>query len=76
MEPEVRAYLIRILNTISIGLLWMISNSTPGIMYGYAFWDKQLKLGNIIFYGWFIISFIFLIWYLIKLWKKPLNIPL
>jgi hypothetical protein len=75
LEPEVRAYLIRILNTLSVGLLWMISNSTAGIMYGYAFWEKKMKLGNIIFYIWFIISLALLLWYMIRLWKKPLNIP-
>jgi hypothetical protein len=53
----------------------MISNSTAGIMYGYAFWEKKMKLGNVIFYIWFIISLALLLWYMIRLWKKPLNIP-
>ena len=37
MEPGVRQYLIRILNTLSIGVLWMAINSTLGIMYDFAF---------------------------------------
>jgi len=75
LEPEVRAYLIRILNTMSLALLWMIINSTAGIMFDYAFIHDTITAGNIIFYCWFIISFVVLIWYFIKLWNKPLNIP-
>jgi hypothetical protein len=75
MEPEVRAYLLRIVNTLSFGLLWMAINSTIGIMFDYAFIHERISTGNIIFYAWFIISLALLIWYLVRLWNKPLNIP-
>jgi len=75
LEPEIREYLIRIVNTIGIVILWMIINSTTGIMLGYAFMDGGLTLGNVIFYAWLLLSSAFVIRHLIKLWSKPLNIP-
>jgi len=75
LEPEVAAYLRRIITTISVGLLWMAVNSTIGIMYDYAFIHNTISLGNIIFYCWFVISLALFLWYVIRLWSKPLNIP-
>ncbi|MDE3143180.1 MAG: hypothetical protein KGL19_03435 [Bacteroidota bacterium] len=75
MEPEVRAYLIRIVNSISIIVVWLISNTTAGIQFGYAFVEQKITAGNIIFYLWLLISTIIFIWLMIRLWKKPLNIP-
>ncbi len=73
MEPGVREYLIRILNTISVGLLWLAINSTMGIMYDYAFIHDKLTAGNIIFYVWFISSLSLFLWWVIRLWSKPIN---
>lgn len=72
MEPEITAYLKRIVNTISVGLLWMAVNSTLGIMYDLAFFEDQIRWYNIAFYVWFLISLYILIRYYIKLWNKPL----
>ena len=73
MEPGVRQYLIRILNTLSIGLLWMAVNMTAGIMYDLAFIHEKVTAGNIIFYIWFLISLAaFLLW-VIKTWSKPID---
>lgn len=76
MEPEVRAYLIRIVNTISMSLLWMIINTTAGIKFGYAYWGNNFSTGNTLFYIWLTISFIAIIWYMKRLWSKPLNIKM
>lgn len=59
--------------TISVGLLWMVSNTTFGIMYGYAFVEGKIKTGNILFYVWFIISLSLFLWYEYKLWSKPIE---
>ncbi len=73
MEPGVRTYLIRIVNTLSLGLLWMVVNSTLGIMYAFAYVDQQISLGNILFYIWFVISLVaYLIW-VYRLWSKPID---
>lgn len=73
MEPGVRKYLIRILNTLSLGLVWMALNSTFGIMYGYAFPGEHIKTGNVIFYIWFVMSLAAFLWWMIKLWRKPID---
>lgn len=73
MEPAARAYLIRIINTLSVGLIWLVINSTAGIMYGWAFPKEKISLGNILFYVWLAISFAGLLIYIIKLWSKPLD---
>jgi ABC-type glycerol-3-phosphate transport system permease component len=75
MEPEVSAFLKRILNTMSMCILWMLLNATFGIMYGHAFVEDKIKMDNIIFYCWFLISLALLIWYVIRLWSKPIDIP-
>lgn len=73
MEPGVRKYLIRILNTLSVGLLWMVLNSTLGIKYDFAFVNDHITKGNILFYIWFVLSFIAFIWWVIRLWSKPID---
>ncbi len=73
MEPGVREYLIRILNTIAVGLLWMAINSTMGIMHDYAFIHERITTGNIVFYIWFIVSLTLFLWWVIRLWSKPIE---
>jgi len=73
MEPGVRTFLLRIVNTISLGLLWLVINSTVGIMHGWAFPEKTFRWGNGLFYFWLLSSGIFLFWWLRKTWKKPID---
>ncbi len=69
MEPEVKAFLLMIVNSISMAMLWLLANMTVGIYFNYAFFDDSPSLGNIIFYLFLITSFIFLFLYLRKKWK-------
>ncbi|MBG9375434.1 hypothetical protein I5907_04265 [Panacibacter sp. DH6] len=73
MEPEVREFLKRVSMSLGIGLFWMILNSTFGIMFDFAFIHDSVTVGNIVFYIWFIASFAFLLWFIVRLWKKPIN---
>ncbi len=73
MEPEVREFLKRISLSLGVGILWMALNSTFGIMYDYAFIHDSVTIGNIIFYIWFPVSIFLLIWFYIRLWKKPIE---
>ena len=70
MEPEVAAFLKRILTTIGIVLFWMGMNSTFGIMMGYAYFEEKIQIGNILFYTWLVIGTPTTYWYLRKLWKE------
>lgn len=73
MEPGVKQYLVRILNTLALGLLWMAINSTLGIMYDLAFVHERVTTGNIIFYIWFVISLVAYLWWVIHVWSKPID---
>ena len=72
MEPEVKAYLRRIMMTVFIGFTWMVLNSTFGIMFDFAFIHGSISTGNIIFYAWFIISLVAMLVYYFRLWRKPI----
>lgn len=73
LEPGVKEYLLRIVNTLSLGLLWMAVNSTAGIMYDLAFIHDRVTIGNILFYCWFLASLFFYLRWVIRLWKKPID---
>ncbi len=69
MEEETRQFLLKIASTISLGLLWLLVNTTIGIGLNFAFFKDRPGFGNYIFYAWFIISLTFLIIYLRRKWK-------
>ncbi len=73
MEPGVRKYLIRIVNTLSMFLLWMAVNSCAGIRYGAADWESSFTTANLIFYTWLLLSTGLLFWYLYNKWKDPID---
>ena len=73
MEPEVRAFFLRVLFSLTAGLIWMIINMWGGIYLGWLFFGESMKTGNIIFYSFMVISFGLLIWYYVKLWKGRLK---
>jgi ABC-type glycerol-3-phosphate transport system permease component len=69
MEDETREFLVRILNTVAIVLLWMIANVFIGIYKGYAFFEDRPDWENYIYYVFLLVSFIFLIFHLKRKWK-------
>jgi hypothetical protein len=69
MEPEVRAFLIRIAQTISIVLLWMLINLVAGIKFNLAFFEDRPAWFNYLYYVLFVASLGLLIWHLRKKWK-------
>ena len=70
MEPEMKKYLRKVLNTLFAGLFWLILNATLGIYFGLAFVEEKFRLANLIFYLWFLLSLGALIWYFYRLWRK------
>jgi hypothetical protein len=69
MEPDTRNFLVKILTSVSVGLLWLLINSTVGIGLNYAFFENKPTLGNFIFYIWFLLSLVWLIFYYHRKWK-------
>lgn len=69
MEPEVKAFLLLIVQSLSMAMLWMMVNMTAGIYFNLAFVDDRVTIWNIIYYIFFLITFVLLINYLRKKWK-------
>ena len=69
MEPDVKAFLLLIVQTISMGLLWLLINMTAGIYFNFAFFEGSPSIGNIIYYIFFLVSLFLLIIYFRKKWK-------
>ncbi len=69
MEPDVRLFLLTILNTIAMGMVWLLLNMTFGIYYGFAFFEDMPTLGNYIYGAFFLSSLVLLIRYLKKKWR-------
>lgn len=74
MEPEAAAFLRRVGKTMTIAFLWLAINAIAAIKGDNAFIGDHLRLGNILFYIWFVISIIILVIILKKMWgKQPEN---
>ena len=68
-EPDVKEFLIRIVQTISMAIVWLLINMCLGIYLDFGFFEGHPSVGNYIFYAWFLLSFAWLIYYLKKKWK-------
>jgi len=69
MEDDTRAFLVRIMQTVSIVLLWMMVNVFIGIYKGYAFFEDRPDWTNYVYYAFFLASLIVLIIHLKRKWK-------
>jgi ABC-type glycerol-3-phosphate transport system permease component len=69
MEDETREFLVRILNTVAIVLLWMMANVFIGIYKGFAFFENKPDWKNYVYYVFLVTSFIVLILHLKRKWK-------
>ncbi|MEO6253666.1 MAG: hypothetical protein ABIO79_10185 [Ferruginibacter sp.] len=69
IEDETREFLVRILQTVSIVLLWMMVNVFIGIYKGYAFFETKPGWVNYVYYAFLAISFVFLVFHLKRKWK-------
>lgn len=69
-EQHIVPYLIKIVNTISTILIWMIANVFVGIYLNYAFFTDRPTTNNILYYVFAVISAALLIRHIIKKWKR------
>ena len=73
MEPsgeiDLNKFFKKILNSIFFGMLWFIGGTTAGIYYELAFFNGKPVFFNVIYYACLIISLVFLIRYLVRIWK-------
>ena len=69
MDPEVAKYFKKILNSFSMGLLWMLAASITGFYFGLALFDGAVHWYNFVFYILLLLSFGGLLWYYYRLWR-------
>jgi hypothetical protein len=70
MDPDVKKYLRKILNSLFYGLLWLALNVLAGLYWEWAIVDKKLSIHNVLFFAWFVVSLAFLLYYYYRSWKK------
>jgi FtsH-binding integral membrane protein len=70
MEDDASRFLKRVVWSLSSGLVWLIINLGIGIYAGWMVPEKELRLGNILFYIWMLISLGVLVWINYRIWKE------
>jgi hypothetical protein len=70
MEPQVQHFLKRIVQTVSVTVLFMLLHMTFGIYFNWAFFEHGPRAGNIVYYIVFLVSFTGLIYFYYRLWKE------
>jgi hypothetical protein len=70
MEPEMVEFLKKISKSILIAVVWLGITSIAAIKGDNAFIEGDIRLGNVLFYCWFIISVVLVIKLLKKVWKS------
>ncbi len=74
MDPAVRRYFRKIINSFVAGLLWMLTMSMAGIYFELAVVDEKLRWYNIVFYLVFLVTLLWLIRYFYRSWKAASGI--
>ena len=69
MEPEAQEFLKRIVQTVSVGMLFLLLHMTFGLYLNWGFFEGSPTIGNIIYYFVFLASFAGLIYFYYRLWK-------
>lgn len=69
MDPEIAKYFKKILNSFSMGLIWMLAASIFGLYFGLALFNDSLQWYNVVFYICFLLSLAGLLWYFYRVWR-------
>jgi hypothetical protein len=70
MDPEVKQYFRKIINSLFLGVLWLIFVLGIGFFFDLGSIGSHIDIFNIVYYFFALISFIFLIRFYIKTWGK------
>jgi len=70
-DPGVKKFFVKILNSIALGLFWMMACATAGIYFKLGYLNGKLQGYTILFYAAMFISLFLFLRYLYKTWKNP-----
>ena len=76
MEPETAAFLKRIGKSMTMGFVWLALTCVFAIKGDNAFVNGSVRIGNILFYLWFVISIVVLVVLLKKLWAENVDLDI
>ncbi|MEO7924772.1 MAG: hypothetical protein ABIR30_13905 [Chitinophagaceae bacterium] len=68
-DPGVKKFFLKILNSVSFGLLWMMACATAGIYFKLGYISRKPVIYPILFYTAMLISLVVLVKYLYHSWK-------
>ena len=69
-DPDVKKHLLKVLNSLTLGLLWMIASATAGIYYKLGYRGHHSFIYTVLFYVFMLITLVLLLRYLYNAWKK------
>ena len=69
-EPDIKKYFIKILNSFSLGFLWLFGSFTAGIYFRLAYKTEKPLIFTILFYIVCVSSLLALLRYYYRTWKK------
>ena len=69
MDPEVKRYFRKIMNSFSLALLWLLSVSTLGLFFGLGIYHQGVKWYNVVFYVFAAGSLAGLGYYFYRMWR-------
>lgn len=68
-DPTVKKFFIKILNSIALGLFWMIACAIAGLYYELAYTNGKQVIYTLLFYTGMFTSLFLLLRYLYRQWK-------
>jgi hypothetical protein len=69
-DPEVKKFFVKILNSVSLGLLWIMASATAGIYFELGYTKGKPIINAVLFYTAMVVTLFLLVRYLVKLWSK------
>jgi hypothetical protein len=69
VDPEIKKYFKKILNSFSVGALWLVCIATLGIFFQLGFIAAGIRWYNVLFYFVFVSSLLMLVRYYYRVWK-------
>lgn len=69
-DPAVKKFFIKIMNSIFLGLFWLIACATAGLYFKLAYTEEGKPVAyTVLFYAGMVISLFFLLRYYYIIWK-------
>lgn len=69
MDPEVKKYFLKILNSFVFGFIWMFSAAIAGLYFKLGILNDAVQWYNILFYVLLLLTFLLLLRFYYYCWK-------